>query len=117
MFGGMTLCIPWDIVNKAWSASRAKRNAMSKRISTNTILSNGTPVVEEETKLGRLFMLVFFPALCDVTSTFLMYVGMMWIAASIWQMLRGSIVVFTAIIRMTMLKKRTYNVCVMPVIS
>lgn len=95
---------------------------MSRRISTNgSIVSYGTtgagaateqvtiPDQEEETSFWKLLSLVFVPALCDFSSTYLMYVGMIYIAASVWQMLRGSIVVFTAIIRLTLLKKKTAN--------
>jgi hypothetical protein len=43
---------------------------------------------------------VIVPAICDFVATYMMNVGLLWINASIWQMLRGSIVLFAAIIRL-----------------
>jgi drug/metabolite transporter (DMT)-like permease len=43
-------------------------------------------------------LLLFFPAACDCMSSTLMNIGLMFTSASIFQMLRGSIVIFTGII-------------------
>jgi hypothetical protein len=35
------------------------------------------------------------PALCDMTATSLMYVGLTWTYPSVYQMMRGAIIIFT----------------------
>ncbi|KAJ5068511.1 hypothetical protein M0811_02444 [Anaeramoeba ignava] len=46
--------------------------------------------------------------MCDFVATGLMNIGLLWIPASIWQMLRGSMVVFSAIFSVVFLKKKLY---------
>jgi len=57
----------------------------------------------------KLYWVIIIPALCDMLSTFMMNVGLLWIPGSIWQMLRGSIVIFTAILQVTYRKRRLYS--------
>eukprot|EP00456_Euglypha_rotunda_P043009 TRINITY_DN3360_c0_g1_i17.p1 TRINITY_DN3360_c0_g1~~TRINITY_DN3360_c0_g1_i17.p1 ORF type:complete len:168 (-),score=31.17 TRINITY_DN3360_c0_g1_i17:20-523(-) len=47
-----------------------------------------------------------FPALCDMTATSLMYVGLNLTYASVYQMLRGSVVLFTGLFSVIFLKKK-----------
>lgn len=51
-------------------------------------------------------LLLILPTLCDCMSTTLMNLGLIYISASIFQMLRGSIVIFTGIISTMFLNKR-----------
>jgi len=53
------------------------------------------------------------PALCDMTATSLMYVGLGLTYASVYQMLRGSVVIFTGIFSVIFLKKelQAYQWC------
>ena len=46
------------------------------------------------------------PALCDMTATSCMYVGLALTDASIFQMLRGSVIIFTAALSVLFLKRR-----------
>lgn len=46
------------------------------------------------------------PALCDMTATSVMYVGLSLTSSSIFQMLRGSVVIFTAILSVFFLKRK-----------
>jgi drug/metabolite transporter (DMT)-like permease len=46
------------------------------------------------------------PAMCDMTATSLMYVGLNLTYASTYQMLRGSVVIFTGLMSMFFLKRR-----------
>ena len=52
------------------------------------------------------FMIFLLPALCDMTGTSLMYVGLSLTDASIFQMLRGSVVIFTGIGSVLFLKNK-----------
>ncbi|KAH3732897.1 Integral membrane protein [Pelomyxa schiedti] len=55
--------------------------------------------------LWKQYMLAIAPAMCDLVATASMNIGLLWIPASVWQMLRGSMVVFTAIFSRVFLKK------------
>ena len=51
-------------------------------------------------------LIFFVPALCDMTGTSLMYVGLSLTSASVFQMLRGSVVIFTGIFSVLFLKNQ-----------
>jgi len=53
----------------------------------------------------RLYLTLLIPATCDMIASFLMGVGLLWIPGSVWQMLRGSIIIFTAILKVFYRKK------------
>jgi drug/metabolite transporter (DMT)-like permease len=69
------------------------------------VLSETTPLVAPtpidlssrsvEPLAGLRNLLLWLPTLCDMTATTLMNVGLIYISASIYQMLRGSVVLFT----------------------
>ena len=63
-----------------------------------------TDAVEDQPKPNPFLFLP--PALCDVTATSMMYVGLTLTSASQFQMLRGSIMVFVGILSRIFLKKR-----------
>jgi len=52
--------------------------------------------------------LFILPALCDMTGTSCMYIGLTLTSASIFQMLRGSVVIFTGILSVLFLKNKQY---------
>ena len=63
--------------------------------------------LEEDKDKPKPNPLLFLPpALCDVTATSMMYVGLNLTSASQFQMLRGSIMVFVGILSRIFLKKR-----------
>jgi len=51
-------------------------------------------------------IIFLLPALCDMTATSAMYVGLALTDASIFQMLRGSVIIFTAALSVIFLKRR-----------
>ncbi|KIM31022.1 hypothetical protein M408DRAFT_327924 [Serendipita vermifera MAFF 305830] len=55
---------------------------------------------------GWKFLLFWLPALCDVTATTLMNVGLLYTPVSIYQMTRGSLVLFVGILSVLFLKRR-----------
>jgi hypothetical protein len=65
-------------------------------------------IVEKEKKnlTGWANFLLVLPAICDITGTSLMMVGLLGVPASIYQMLRGAVVVFTGFLSMLILKTR-----------
>merc|ERR1712226_18940 len=52
------------------------------------------------------FKLFYFPALCDVTATSIMYIALTLTSASSFQMLRGSIMIFVGLESVIFLKKK-----------
>lgn len=69
-----------------------------------------TPLIESESDriemTGYANFLLWIPTLCDMISTTLMNVGLIYISASIYQMLRGSVVLFTGTLSTIFLAKR-----------
>lgn len=59
----------------------------------------------------KKFLWVGVPAMFDLTTTFLSSVGLLYISASIWQMLRGANIIFSALFSVAFLgrKMRAYN--------
>lgn len=60
---------------------------------------------ENKRPIKSVYYKVFAPAFCDFLASFIMFVGLLWIDVSIWQMIRGSIIIFTGLIRQFWLKK------------
>ncbi|KAI9310753.1 hypothetical protein BX666DRAFT_2032683 [Dichotomocladium elegans] len=50
-----------------------------------------------EALTGRKSFLLWIPTLCDMTATTVMSVGLLFTSASVYQMLRGSVVIFTGL--------------------
>ena len=65
---------------------------------------NGTRV---ELKGWRVILLAL-PACCDITGTTLMNVGLLFVAASIYQMTRGALVLFVGLFSVLFLKRKLY---------
>ncbi|CAH1114988.1 unnamed protein product [Psylliodes chrysocephalus] len=62
--------------------------------------SDGTEDVNELTKGNRNFnpFILFIPAMCDMTATSIMYIGLNLTYASSFQMFRGSVIVFVGLL-------------------
>jgi len=58
----------------------------------------------EHAKFNPLIFVL--PACCDMTATSLMYIGLNWTYASVFQMLRGSVIIFTGIMSVIFLKRK-----------
>lgn len=57
---------------------------------------------------GRRLFLLALPACCDVTATTLMNVGLLFVAASIYQMTRGALVLFVGLFSVLFLRRKLY---------
>lgn len=55
---------------------------------------------------GKSNLLLLFPTLCDIVGTTLMNAGILFVAASVYQMLLGAVVVLTALLSTVILKAR-----------
>jgi len=87
MFLGMSLCLVGFFIARAIKKSKGK-------------------TVEVIPK--KLYAALLIPAVCDMIASFLMGVGLLWIPGSVWQMLRGSIIVFTALLKVFYRKKKLF---------
>nr|XP_033335862.1 solute carrier family 35 member F6-like isoform X2 [Megalopta genalis] len=70
--------------------------------------NNGSLDDNPLTKGSRVFnpMILLIPALCDAFATSIVYIGLNMTYASSFQMLRGSVIIFTAILSTVFLEKR-----------
>jgi len=67
---------------------------------------NGTLDEEELKKVNFNPLLLWLPALCDMTATCLMYLGLTYTYASVFQMLRGAVIIFTGVLSVLFLKRK-----------
>lgn len=58
--------------------------------------------------VGWRVILLALPACCDITGTTLMNVGLLFVAASIYQMTRGALVLFVGIFSVVFLRRKLY---------
>jgi len=63
---------------------------------------------DRELLQGWKVTLLALPACCDITGTTLMNVGLLYVAASIYQMTRGALVLFVAAFSVLFLKRKLY---------
>lgn len=79
------------------------------RVEDRELQSSMQSVAEEPPKLTRkMFFLLIIPAACDLIGTGMMNIGLLYIQASVWQMLRGSMVLFSSIACTFVLKRKSY---------
>ncbi|KAJ8686463.1 hypothetical protein QAD02_022257 [Eretmocerus hayati] len=71
-------------------------------------LGNGSVDTHSLTKGSRTFnpLVLAIPAICDMTATSIMYVGLTMTNASSFQMLRGAVIVFTGLLSVGFLNKK-----------
>lgn len=102
MFIGEALCLLVFYASQAFKSEPAPDSELSPLLE----------VVQEPVPLslppleGFKQMYFLLPTLCDLTATTLMNVGLVYISASIYQMLRGSVVLFTATWSVLFLNRR-----------
>ena len=68
-------------------------------------------VAKEEDRVpmrGSKVLLLALPACCDITATTLMNVGLLYVAASIYQMTRGALVLFVGVFSVIFLRRRLF---------
>ncbi|KAL0230988.1 hypothetical protein GEMRC1_010393 [Eukaryota sp. GEM-RC1] len=91
---------------------RAFLQRRKERKNKDTLLTSDSSDIQNESygpKDGASHLLYYLvvgaPALFDLAATILMNIGLLFIAPSIWQMLRGSMTVFSALMTKFILKK------------
>ncbi|KAJ8921116.1 hypothetical protein NQ315_013586 [Exocentrus adspersus] len=76
-----------------------------------SLRSDGTEDVHELTKGNRNFnpLILFIPAMCDMTATSIMYIGLNLTYASSFQMFRGSVIIFVGLLSVGFLDRVLKN--------
>ncbi|ROW12802.1 hypothetical protein VMCG_00257 [Cytospora schulzeri] len=69
---------------------------------------NARPIPSDETLKGFRILLLSLPAICDILGTTLMNAGLLLVAASIYQMTRGALVLFVGLFSVLFLKRRLH---------
>jgi len=110
MFIGMFGCLAvYEIMR---IVQRMKKREEPHNVSETKPLVNSDSTREPEKKpemaVWKQYCIVCTPALCDMCATAMMNVGLLWIAASVWQMLRGSMVIFSALFSKFFLKRELH---------
>jgi len=106
MFMGMSWCLVIHETNKKKVAKRQTQAALAAPL-LGVATSHAEPG-ESTWSVKSLF--VFAPAIADLIATVLMYLGLVHITASVYQMLRGAELVFAAIFSVTFLKRKLNRV-------
>ena len=102
MFIGMLSClIVYEIIRCSRKMKAAKKTDAEAQLTA-------TPVEDDSIQHWKHYFYVAAPAMCDLIATSLMNIGLFYLDASIWQMLRGSMVIFSAILTMIFLKRKYY---------
>ena len=65
-----------------------------------------TPLKDRDVITWRIMFLLIIPCLCDLLCTLLLLVAQLYITASMWQMMRGSVIIITALLKSCLLKHR-----------
>eukprot|EP00392_Amoebophrya_sp_AT5.2_P018586 g19153.t1 len=73
------------------------------------LLGGMSPASAEREKRWRDFVAVAIPSVLDLVSSGLNFIGLLYISASVWQMLRGSMIVFSAFLSILFLKRKMYG--------
>lgn len=105
MFIAMSICYPIYLISNAVQKSMKKR----KRSNSGTMDSEYLTPEEKKEKRNQAIKghcLIGIPAFCDLFATTLMTTGLMFIDVSVMQMLRGSMVIFSALLTIFYRKRK-----------
>lgn len=100
------------------NTSEADADADTRSVHSTTALNpnghaNGNSkddggLANEETLKGARVLLLSLPAICDILGTTLMNAGLLLVAASIYQMTRGALVLFVGLFSVLFLKRKLH---------
>ena len=85
------------------------RTSVSALEAANPVIKSLVPNAENRRELvGWRVILLALPACCDIAGTTLMNVGLLFVAASIYQMTRGALVLFVGLFSVMFLHRKLY---------
>jgi len=99
------------IFNRLTSRSRGYAPIASVNTAEDNPILKPLVAKEEERKplQGWRVLLLALPACCDITGTTLMNVGLLFVAASIYQMTRGALALFVGVFSVIFLRRRLFG--------
>mmetsp|Transcript_38230 Transcript_38230/g.83160 ORF Transcript_38230/g.83160 Transcript_38230/m.83160 type:complete len:450 (-) Transcript_38230:4544-5893(-) len=101
MFMGMTFCL----LHHEMAVKKAAKRRSEAEL-TDPLLTGASADSDPQTSFTVKSLVVIAPALADLIATVLMYLGLVTITASVYQMLRGAELVFAAIFAIVFLKRK-----------
>jgi len=104
MFFGELCCLFVFKINEFRKGRAAAAGSNMRYVAIQNEDVGESPRSDEPTQWNPVIFLL--PACCDMTATSLMYIGLSWTYASIFQMLRGSVMIFTGIFSVVFLKRK-----------
>lgn len=107
MFIGETMCLIGLYFYRRKERQRLRQNFMESINHDSDEHTSGESSIEQP----RVFQWIFaFPTVCDLFGTTLAGIGLLYVSASVWQMLRGSIIIFTGILSKIFLKRKLWPI-------
>ena len=100
----------FSIFNRLASKRRGYAPIAAENIHDDNPILKPLVAKEEDRKplQGSSVLLLALPACCDITGTTLMNVGLLFVAASIYQMTRGALVLFVGVFSVIFLRRRLF---------
>lgn len=96
MFIGEVLCAIPFFIGRAMKKKEKRQMFLQEPINGKTKRPPSTP-------FHYMFAL---PTICDLTASTLGNIAMLWLPASVWQMMRGAIIIFSGILSVIFLKRK-----------
>jgi len=107
-FAGETTCLVAYFIMEGIIAWKRRREGYISVSSEDAPEAVEDPKPKAPRVQGWSYLLFAIPAACDVVGTSLMNMGLIYTHASVYQMLRGIVVVFTATLASFALKRKHY---------
>jgi len=103
MFIGEATCLIW------YSIYSFKHKKKQKIYLVGDLREDNTPLIVSPKKPEIKIWLIAIPAFCDFFGSTLMCLGLTMMAGSVYQMLRGSVILFTSLFSVLFLKRTLYR--------
>ncbi|KAH7821527.1 putative Integral membrane protein [Monocercomonoides exilis] len=97
MFFAMSMCYPWYQISELLMPTKREKQPGDYSVNSQNDLQHPSSSSKGKSNITGLIMIAL-PALCDLLATTLMTTGLIFIKVSVMQMLRGSMVIFSAIL-------------------
>lgn len=104
MFVGMVAVFIPEGIRRVFARVKRSRDPINAAYEKTTTNTKGG-----KKKFLVMVLKIAIPAVCDSIATILMNVALLWLDASIWQMMRGSIIIFTAILTIFWRKRKLFR--------
>lgn len=97
MFLGEFLCLLFFHLRECYKSARSRSRRESGERGVSLVRNEAGRQQGKRARKPWSPFIFILPAMCDMTATSCMYIGLTLTHASVFQMLRGSVVIFTGI--------------------